>query len=265
MFIKIYLFILIGICWSQNNTFIRRSSNQWFDDNNWSLGHIPKFNETAILNHSDVEMNLTSQENYYLLKNLILTNHSTLFIHVNMNISDYLTNQDSSIIVVINRTLYVCGNQDLYSGIIYLYKAILIPQEKLIIDNRLLVSDNSFIISNVENRGILELRPHSVLNLVYTYNFTQTETGTLILYGFPSPEYYRQQYIYLCYNAKIEGTLKIGFGGKIGLGKSIGWLGIIPSSMVDNHYNFNHIISDHYRIIINTTINQILTINLWDL
>ena len=257
----IILFTLIISLNATNNVFHGTYSNLWTDCSNWSLQKCPNMNDTVIINNKYVFLNKSL---YITINDMLLFNSKLLINNACMNISNYLDNNNSTIIIT-NSTIYIWNKfNTIKTGNLYLYNSSFIPNGNLIVDKYLLLSKTILIPTNIYIYGIVEFLPNTQLYMGYSFNITQYEQGTIIIYGFPHTKEYLQQYIFMCYNANMNGSLFIKFDGLIGHNQTTWWYFIIPSIMHNNKYNFK-IQSYNYNVTITKLIDDSILISLTDI
>lgn len=256
------LLLLFVLCLSNNNIFIGNNSD-WMISDNWSLGTIPSNKDNVYIINKNVEL----KTNFcYNIKNLFLKN-SKLRLETDMNITGLLCNNGN--INIVYSTFYV-WSYGLYiplkSGNINLNNSILVPTGDLYINTNdiMYLSGDVTILTNVYNYGLLKFNENTSLIMAYVYNLTQYDSGIMEIIGYPVYKIYKQQYIFMCYIANINGTLKVNYGGKIGHNDESWWFFIIPSMLINNQYNIN-IISPYYKTSLKVSIEQTLIVSFKDI
>ena len=247
----------------QNNIFTGKYSSQWSDKHNWSLNKCPDINDNIFINNKTVH--LTNIPKVHI-QNLYLSSNSYLHANVYINITYTFVNLNSTM-EFINSTIYVWGDtHSLKTGILILKNSSLVSNANLIIDKSLTVQSLSVIPTNIINNGTLTLEKSSSICMGYYFNFTQTIHGKFVIYGFPHNKYYEKQYLFMCFNAFIKGTLDVKYGGKIGSKNGISWFLVAPSpfNSIANFYKFNKIQSRAYNVSMDSKVGEILIITLHD-
>jgi len=256
----IILFITIIILSNaDNNIFIGRYSDNWDNCLNWSLQKCPNINDTVHINDNYVSL----KNNYININNLLLVNSRLIINNINMNITNYLDNHDGTLIII-NSTVYIWNiSNTIKTGALHLDNSNFIPNGNLIVDEYLSLSNLVLIPTNIYIYGMVEFSPNTQLLMAYTFNITQYENSIIIIHGFNSTNTYLQQYIFMCYQANMNGSLEIDFDGKVGHNKTLWWFFIMPAIMYGNNYNFK-ILSDYYNVSIKTMIDDSLVVTLID-
>lgn len=257
----IFFFTLIILVNSSNNVFIGNYSSYWSNCMNWSLNRCPDINDTIIINNNNVYLDSTF---YIQIDSLILLNSEIMTNNAYINISNFFDNHNSTF-TARNSTIYVWNRfNQIKTGNMYLYNSSFIPNGNLIVDKYLVLSSNILIPTNIYINGTIEFLPNTQLFMGASYNITQSNYSTIIIYGFPHVKEYLQQYIFMCYNANMNGNLFIKYGGKVGNNETTWWYFIVPSIMYGNNYNFN-IKSYNYNVTTKKLIDDSILISLTDI
>lgn len=158
------LFLLItGICGMTINEYIDPWSPDWLDPNNWSLGHVPQGNETALIDNKIV---MVYGENVDIT-NLWLRNNAIFSIYEIMNIKNELRNINSNFLVFANLSfdywnssnalLWIMNNSNIQAG----NPIILNIEDQLVVG----LNTTSDISVPIVNSGSIELLPQSKLKI----------------------------------------------------------------------------------------------------